>query len=80
MDTSAVEGVYYRPNTTALEALRIGLETIRSTVGDDVILDKDGSFMLTPVGLVNTGRIGQDTGTHLARRTTRLRALRRATT
>ena len=62
MDSSAVEGVYYRPNTTALEALRIGLETIRATVGDDVILDKDGSFMLTPVGLVNTGRIGQDTG------------------
>lgn len=62
MDTSAVEGVYYRPNTTALEALRIGLEIIRSTVGNDVVLDKDGSFMLTPVGLVNTGRIGQDTG------------------
>jgi alpha-galactosidase len=62
MDNSAVEGVFYRPNTTALEALRIGLEVIRSTVGDDVILDKDGSFMLTPVGIVNTGRIGQDTG------------------
>jgi alpha-galactosidase len=62
MDNSAVEGIYYRPNTTALEALRIGLEVIRSTVGDDVILDKDGSFMLTPVGIVNTGRIGQDTG------------------
>lgn len=62
MDSSAVEGVYYRPNTTALEALRMGLEIIRSTVGDDVVLDKDGSFMLTPVGIVNTGRIGQDTG------------------
>jgi alpha-galactosidase len=62
MDNSAVEGVHYRPNTTALEALRIGLEVIRSTVGDDVILDKDGSFMLTPVGIVNAGRIGQDTG------------------
>ena len=62
MDTSAVEGVHYRPNTTALEALRIGLEIIRSTVGDDVVLDKDGSFMLTPVGIVNAGRIGQDTG------------------
>jgi hypothetical protein len=62
MDTAAVEGVRYRPNTTALEALRIGLEIIRSTVGKDVILDKDGSYMLTPVGLVNTGRIGQDTG------------------
>ena len=62
MDSSAVEGVHYRPNTTALEALRTGLEIIRQTVGDDVVLDKDGSFMLTPVGIVNTGRIGQDTG------------------
>jgi hypothetical protein len=62
MDSSAVEGVYYRPNTTALEALRIGLEIIRATVGDDVVLDKDGSPMLTPVGIVNTGRISQDTG------------------
>jgi alpha-galactosidase len=62
MDSSAVEGVYYRPNTTALEALRIGLEVIRAAVGDDVVLDKDGSPMLTPVGIVNTGRISQDTG------------------
>ena len=62
MDSSAVEGVHYRPNTTALEALRTGLEIIRQTVGDDVVLDKDGSFMLTPVGIVNAGRIGQDTG------------------
>ena len=62
MDTSAVEGVHYRPNTTALEALRIGLEIIRTTVGDGVVLDKDGSPMLTPVGIVNTGRISQDTG------------------
>jgi alpha-galactosidase len=62
MDSSAVEGVFYRPNTTALEALRIGLETIRNTVGNDVVLDKDGSPMLTPVGIVNTGRISQDTG------------------
>ena len=62
MDSSAVEGVHYRPNTTALEALRIGLQVIRSTVGDDVVLDKDGSPMLTPVGIVNTGRISQDTG------------------
>ena len=62
MDSSAVEGVHYRPNATALEALRIGLEIIRQTVGDNVVLDKDGSFMLTPVGIVNTGRIGQDTG------------------
>jgi hypothetical protein len=31
-------------------------------VGDDVILDKDGSPMLNPVGLVDTGRISADTG------------------
>src|ERR1035437_10312854 len=57
MDTTAIEGYYYRPNTTALEAQRIGLQVIRDTVGEDVILDKDGSPMLNPVGLVDTGRI-----------------------
>jgi alpha-galactosidase len=31
-------------------------------VGDEVILDKDGSPMLNPVGLVDTGRISADTG------------------
>jgi hypothetical protein len=62
MDDTAVEGAYYRPNTTALEAQRIGLNIIRSTVGEDVVLDKDGSPMLNPVGIVDTGRISQDTG------------------
>jgi alpha-galactosidase len=62
MDTSAIEGYHYRPNTTALEAQRIGLQIIRDTVGDEVILDKDGSPMLNPVGLVDTGRISADTG------------------
>jgi hypothetical protein len=62
MDTSAIEGYHYRPNTTALEAQRIGLQIIRSAVGDEVILDKDGSPMLNPVGLVDTGRISADTG------------------
>jgi alpha-galactosidase len=61
MDSSAIEGVMYRPHTTALEALRIGLQVIRDAVGDDVLLDKDGSPMLTPVGLVDTGRISADT-------------------
>jgi alpha-galactosidase len=68
MDTTAIEGFYYRPNTTALEAQRIGLQVIRDTVGDDVILDKDGSPMLNPVGIVDTGRISADTG-HSFRRT-----------
>ncbi len=62
MDTTAIEGYYYRPHTTALEAQRIGLQVIRDTVGDEVVLDKDGSPMLNPVGLVNTGRVSADTG------------------
>jgi alpha-galactosidase len=62
MDTTAIEGYYYRPSTTALEAQRIGLQIIRDAVGDEVILDKDGSPMLNPVGLVDTGRISADTG------------------
>lgn len=62
MDDSAVEGSYYRTNTTALEAQRIGLEIIRKTMGEDVVLDKDGSPMLNPVGLVDAGRISLDTG------------------
>jgi alpha-galactosidase len=61
MDTTAIEGYRYRPNTTALEAQRIGLQIIRDTVGDEVILDKDGSPMLNAVGLVDTGRVSTDT-------------------
>lgn len=62
MDDSAIEGNYFRPNTTALEAQRIGLQTIREAVGDGVLLDKDGSPMLNPVGIVDAGRISCDTG------------------
>ena len=62
MDETAIEGRHYRPNTSALEAQRIGLQIIRETVGDSVLLDKDGSPMLNPVGLVDMGRISCDTG------------------
>ncbi len=62
MARSAIEGDYYRPHTTAMEAQRIGLKLIRRAVGPDVFLDKDGSTMLNPVGLVDGGRISQDTG------------------
>jgi alpha-galactosidase len=62
MDDSAIEGFYHQPNTTAMEAQRIGLGIIRKAVGDDVYLDKDGSVMLNPVGYVDYGRISQDTG------------------
>jgi alpha-galactosidase len=62
MDNTAIEGDYFRPHTTALEAQRIGLQVIRDAVGNDVLLDKDGSPMLNPVGLVDEGRLSQDTG------------------
>jgi alpha-galactosidase len=62
MEDSAVEGFYHVPQTTALEAQRIGIQTIRDAVGPTVLLDKDGGELLNPVGLVNTGRISQDTG------------------
>ena len=62
MDDTAIEGYYYRPDTTAMEAQRIGLGIIRQTVGNNVLLDKDGSVMLNPVGYVDFGRISQDTG------------------
>jgi alpha-galactosidase len=62
MDDSAIEGYYYAPHTTAMEAQRIGLRIIREAVGPGVYLDKDGSAMLNPVGYVDYGRISQDTG------------------
>ncbi len=62
MDDSAIEGYFYKPHTTAMEAQRIGLKIIREAVGNDVYLDKDGSVMMNPVGFVDYGRISQDTG------------------
>jgi alpha-galactosidase len=62
MDDTAIEGNYYRPNTTALEAERIGLKVIRDAVGPDVYLDKDGSPMLNTVGFTELGRLSTDTG------------------
>jgi alpha-galactosidase len=61
MDDTAIEGHYYRPNTSALEAQRIGLHVIRDAVGQNVLLDKDGSPMLNPVGILDEGRISLDT-------------------
>ena len=62
MDDTAIEGVHYRPNTTALEAERIGLQVIREAVGPEVYIDKDGSPMLNTVGLTDLGRLSTDTG------------------
>jgi hypothetical protein len=61
MEESSIEGRHYRPNTSAIEALRIGLQIIRDAVGDNVTLDKDGSPMLAPVGIVDAGRLSNDT-------------------
>jgi alpha-galactosidase len=62
MDDTAIEGYRYQPEVTALEAERIGLQIIRDAVGDDVLLDKDGSPMLNTVGLTELGRTSTDTG------------------
>jgi len=62
MDDTAIEGERYQPNVTALQAERIGLQTIRDAVGPDVLLDKDGSPMLNTVGLTELGRTSTDTG------------------
>jgi hypothetical protein len=61
MDDTSVEGYYYQPGTTALQAQRIGLQVIREALGEDVLIDKDGSTMLNPVGFVDEGRISLDT-------------------
>jgi alpha-galactosidase len=61
MDDTSIEGYRYRPDTTALEAQRIGLQVIREAVGQSVLLDKDGSPMLNPVGILDEGRISLDT-------------------
>ena len=62
MDDTAIEGYRYQPNVTALQAERIGLQTIRDAVGPNVLLDKDGSPMLNTVGLTELGRTSTDTG------------------
>jgi alpha-galactosidase len=62
MDDTAIEGYHYRPNTSAIQALQIGLKIIRDAVGPDVLLDKDGSPMLAPVGYTDLGRTSTDTG------------------
>lgn len=61
VDTS-VEGRYYRPGTTALEAQRIGLSVIRKAVGDNIMLERGGGEILNSVGSVDIGRISNDTG------------------
>ncbi|HET9405841.1 MAG TPA: PKD domain-containing protein [Candidatus Sulfotelmatobacter sp.] len=62
MDDTAIEGYRYKPDVTALEAERMGLQIIRDAVGDGVLLDKDGSPMLNTVGLTELGRTSTDTG------------------
>jgi len=48
MDDTAVEGSYYRPNTTALEAQRIGLDIIRKTMAKTWCSIKTGASCLIP--------------------------------
>ena len=61
MENTAVEGYRYRPNTTAIEALRILLKLVRQSVGEEIVLQKDGSPLLATVGFVDVGRTSIDT-------------------
>jgi len=62
MDDTAIEGYHYRPDTSAIEALQIGLQVIRDAAGPDVLLDKDGCPMLAAAGYTDLGRTSTDTG------------------
>jgi hypothetical protein len=62
MDDTAIEAPRYQPDVTGLEAERMGLKIVREAVGDDVLIDKDGSPMLNTVGLTDLGRTSTDTG------------------
>src|SRR5262249_44263547 len=54
----SLEGYRYRPNTTAIEADRIGLQIIRETVGEGVVLQLNAGFLeLSSVGLVDVALI-----------------------
>lgn len=59
--STAIEGYRFRPNTTALQAQRIGFSVIRNAVGDHVLLDKDGGPPLPFVGKADMARIAGDT-------------------
>jgi len=61
MDLTALEGYRYRPNTTALEAIRILLRLIKDAAGNDLMLIGQGAPYLGVAGFVETGRISQDT-------------------
>lgn len=60
MENTAVEGYRYRRNTTAIEALRIFLGIVRQSVGEEVVLKKDGSPMLPTVGFMDVARTSID--------------------
>jgi len=60
---AALEGRRQNMNMTRAQAVRQGLEAIRETVGDDLILGC-GAPLGPSIGIVNMMRIGTDIGTH----------------
>src|SRR5437660_7923011 len=60
MDYPLIEGYRYRPKT-AIESQRMLLQLIRESMGDDVLLEKDGGPLLNSVGLMDFGRVSWDT-------------------
>ena len=61
MDYALIEGYRYLPNITAIESQRMLLQLIRESMGNDVLLEKDGGPLLNSVGLVDFGRVSRDT-------------------
>ncbi|HEY7125676.1 MAG TPA: glycoside hydrolase family 36 protein [Ktedonobacterales bacterium] len=57
---AALPGIRYLPHATSVQALRSGLEQIRSSVGEDVFLLGCGCPLLPAIGLVDAMRIGPD--------------------
>lgn len=58
--SAAVDGVYQDPNVTRGGAYRMGLETVREAVGEDVFLVGCGAPIGPSIGLVDAMRVGND--------------------
>jgi alpha-galactosidase len=57
---AALPGTHYARQSTSVQALRTGLQHIRTTVGDEVFLLGCGCPLLPAIGLVDAMRIGPD--------------------
>ena len=61
---AALKGVYHDPTRTRAQVLRSGMEALRRTAGEDVILLGCGAPLGSMLGLVQAMRIGADVSGH----------------